>query len=210
MATANTGRTSKASASAKATAKKEVEVKPVETVEAAPAAESYPELDLGPVTGTKVPDNLLVKVRSNVFGGLIYENHRSGEVTEWSNHGDVQFMTVGELRTMKAEQSAFFRNQWIVITGVADGEDSEATCADIYTALAIKQYYKNYIEPGDFGALCNIPLDKIEERVSLLSKGQKENLVVALNEYIASGQLDSIRRIRAFEEALGVELLVEN
>ena len=210
MATANNGRTSKAATQPKVAAKKDTEVKVEQAVEAPVAAGVATELDLGPVTGTKVPDNLLVKVKSNVFGGLIYENHRSGEVTEWSNHGDVQFMTIGELRTMKAEQSAFFRNQWIVITGTADGEDSTATCADIYTALAIKQYYKNYIEPGDFGALCNIPIDKIDERVSMLSKGQKENLIIALNEYIASGQLDSIRRIRAFEEALGVELLVEN
>ena len=42
-----------------------------------------------------------------------------------------------------------------------------------------------------------------------MSNGAEENLVVALNTYIEKGVLDSVKSIRAFEDALGCELREE-
>lgn len=205
MATTTTARTKSAN-STKGASKNENIVKVVEP-SGGNSTGGTVELDLNAVTGTKVQDSLLVRVKSNLFGTLIYRNNRNGEVTCWDGNGDVQLMTIGDLRAMRADQVGFFKNQWIVILGVADGEDSTATCADIYSTLAIKQYYKNYIDPGDFESICNTPISEIKDRVGMVSASQKGNLIVALNGYIQSGRLDSVSKIRAFEEALGVELL---
>ena len=164
------------------------------------------EVTLGEKTGSPVQDNLLVRVKSNVFGKLIYVNKRNGEKTVWDGVGDVQIMTIGDLRMMRAEQNAFYRNQWILILGPMDGSGEGITCADIYDALGIKQYYANYIDPSDLSGIISWDDAEIEERVSMLSRAQRDNLIVALNTYIENGRLDSIRKIRTFEKALGVEL----
>lgn len=168
--------------------------------------EKIGEVTLGEKTGSPVQDNLLVRVKSNVFGKLIYVNKRNGEKTVWDGVGDVQIMTIGDLRMMRAEQNAFYRNQWILILGPLEGSGDGVTCADIYDALGIKQYYVNYIDPSDLAGIISWDDAEIEERVSMLSRAQRDNLIVALNTYIENGRLDSIRKIRTFEKALGVEL----
>ena len=154
----------------------------------------------------QIADRTMIKVKSIYYGQVNYKNKISGEQTIWENMGDIQLMSFGELRTMKAQQVRFFKDQWIMIVGVADGENCVATPAEICHALVIDQYYKNFINPEDFGTLCEASPDVIKERVSLMSDAAKDNLIVALNELIASGTLDSIKKIKAFEEVLGCEL----
>lgn len=151
-------------------------------------------------------DTVLIKVKSVFFGRVVYVNRRSRETTVWEKTGDVQLMPFGELRIMKAEQVAFFKNQWLLIIGVADGEKCNATPAEICDKLAITQYYKNFINPEDFHALCDMSADNIKEQVSLMSDAAKDNLIVALNDFIKDGTLDSIRKIKVFEEVLGCSL----
>lgn len=155
-----------------------------------------------------ISDDVFVKVQSCFNGKIYYKNPVSGENIVWDNIGDVQTVSMRELRAMKSRNVGFFKNQWIIILGVADGEECEATPADIYKALIVGQYYNNFIDPSNFNEICGWDEKKIAERIPLLTSSAKENLVVALNGYIKSGQLDSIKKIRAFERALGCELAV--
>lgn len=157
-------------------------------------------------TVNKVSDDVLVKVKSNVYGELIYVNQKSGEKTTWETAGDVQVMSVGDLRAMKADQAAFFKNQWIVIIGLADGEASTATCSDIYKSLIITKYYLDYIEPSDFVKTLAWKESELKERINMMTPAAKENLIIALNSFIENGSLDSIKKIKAFENALGCQL----
>ena len=165
------------------------------------------KVDLKKTTNSKISDDMLVKVKSTFFGQLFFKNKKSGEVTEWEYPGDVQTMTMRDLRSMKAEQASFFKNGWLLVLGFADGEDCGANCADIYKNLMITQYYENYIEPTDMRAVCSWNINEIPEKIAMLSPEARENLLVAINTYIKNGSLDSIKKIKAFEKALGHELL---
>jgi len=156
--------------------------------------------------GIKIDDNVLIKVKSNVFGQLVYRNFQTGDRIEWAMCGEAQDVTMADLRAMKASQAAFFRNQWVIILGVAESSECQARPADIYRALGIVKYYENLVDPSNFNDLCSWPENEIAERVSLLTPGAQENLTIALNEYVKRGALDSVRRIRAFEKALGCKL----
>lgn len=158
-------------------------------------------------SSVKIDDNAQIKVKSLFFGELIYQNGRTKEITKWGKAGETQLMSMSDLRAMKAEQIAFFKNQWVIILGVADGSDCSATPADICKSLIITKYYENFVEPTNYDVICSWNLSDIPEKISLMSDGSKENLVVALNGYIESGALDSMKKIRAFEDALGCELL---
>lgn len=159
---------------------------------------------------SRIDDSVLVKVKSNCYGTLIYRNLRTNDTTIWNGCGDIQIMSMGDLRAMKSEQVGFFKNHWIVICGVADGSDCEATCEDIYNALIVSQYYQNFIDPRDFAEISNWNEKEIQERIGMLSPGAKENFIVAINTFIENGQLDSIKKIKMFEKALGCSLYGNN
>lgn len=155
-----------------------------------------------------ISDDVFIKVQSCFNGRLYYRNPISGESIIWDNIGEVQTVSMRELRAMKSRNIGYFKNQWIIVLGVADGEECEATPADIYKTLIVGQYYTNFISPDSFKDVCSWDEKKIAERVPMLTNAAKENLIIALNGYIKSGQLDSIKRIRAFEKALGCELAI--
>ena len=94
----------------------------------------------------EIRDDVLVDVQSNFHGSLIYKNNVSGESIIWDRVGDIQQISVRELRVMKAQQISFFKNQWIIILGVSAGEECKATSEDICKTLTVNQYYKNYQE----------------------------------------------------------------
>lgn len=155
----------------------------------------------------KIEDSTLVKVKSTTFGVLFYKNLRTGESTEWECYGDVQIMSIGDLRAMKNSQVSFFKDHRILILGLADGEDCNATVPEILDALLITKYYQNCIDPEDLREVCTWSESEIAEKVPMMGVGVQENLVVSLNSFIKDGLLDSVRKIKAFEKALGQELL---
>ena len=168
------------------------------------------KLDLSKTTDGQVrlEDSVVVDVKSNVFGKLTYVDKKTQDEIVWNHCGESNPMTVGMLRSMKATQINFFKNQWVIITGFADDIADEYTTADIYKALMITQYYKNLIEPSDYEEVCSWDPEDIKKKVSLMSAEAKANLAVALNTYIEKGILDSLKRIKAFEEVLGCELKI--
>lgn len=153
-----------------------------------------------------IPEDTLIKVKSCFYGKLYYKNLITRERIVWERQGEEQIMSLRELRAMRTAQPAFFKNQWIIIVGIADGENCNATTYDICKSLAVSEYYKNFIDPSKFDEVCDWLDSEIEDKVSMLSPGAKENLIVALNGFITDGRLDSIRKIKAFEKALGCEL----
>jgi len=154
--------------------------------------------------GIKISDDTLVDVKSNCFGELLYKG-KDGS-TSWSKCGEMQSLTMRELREMKSTAPKFFESQWIVIMGVSTDSSSKAKPADIYKSLGITKWYKNLVEPSSFQDICSWDEAIIATRIKLMSTGAKENLIIALGAYISSGVLDSRKKIKAFEDALGVSL----
>lgn len=170
---------------------------------------TFSKIDLDDTTKDNkntIPDSALINVRSNVFGILTFKSRRNGEMIVWDNCGEVQQVTMSTLRNIKTECVDFFKEQWLLPLGFADETAEDFKPADIYKQLYITQYYKHYIDPSDYESLCSMTPAQIKEAVSLMSDGAKLNLIVALNAYIENGVLDSLRAIKAFEEALGCKL----
>ncbi len=166
------------------------------------------ELKRAKKSSLTIPEDTLVRVKSGFYGKLYYKNLITHERVVWERQGEVQIMTLRELRAMRTTQPAFFKNQWIIIDGVAEGEESTASAYDICRALAVTEFYKDFVDPCKFDVVCRWDESDIEEKTKMMSPGARENLIVALNQFIASGQLDSIRKIKAFEKALGCDLRV--
>lgn len=154
----------------------------------------------------KIDDSAMIKVKSNVFGELIYIDPVTDEQVSWDRCGAVNILPFAALRHMKQGAVKFFQNQLIVLTGFADENADKYEVADIYKALYITDYYKNYLDPSEYNDVGSWTADEISERVSYMTDAVKMRFVIALNTLIESGILDSLKQIKNFEKALGCEL----
>lgn len=154
----------------------------------------------------KLTDDVKVRVKSNYYGTLMFTPKSTGSTVVWRTPGEVQTLKISDLREMRIRCSSVFKNQWVVILGVALYEECDATAEDICKALEVEDFYKNFIEPTDFVELCNVNETELAERIKMLTPGARSNLIVALNSYIKNGTLDSLKRIKLFEKLLECEL----
>lgn len=160
----------------------------------------------------KLDDDVVISVKSNIFGKLIYINHKTGDETIWENMGDTQPLSVSDLRAMKAKQIMFFKENWITIDAIedADSDYDDVEVSEIYDALQISQYYKDFICPDNLNVVFNWSVDEIKNKLPRMTRSVKESIAIRANELIKEGILDSISKLKAIEEVLGCELASSN
>lgn len=155
---------------------------------AKPAAKKYKSKALSP--------HDYITVRNGFNGKLIYKSSKTGEVFIWDNFGDEQDMELQELKNAKNSHKAFFEGNYFLIDN-----------PDVISYLGVERYYKNALSYDSFDSVFELAPAEIEERIALLSSGQKQSLVYRAKQKIDDGGIDSIKLINALEKALGVELI---
>lgn len=156
----------------------------------------------------RLDDYVLLSVKSNVFGRLIYINHKTNDETQWEEYGEIQPLSVGDLRAMKAKQPDFFKENWITIVGIESIDDDydDVDVEEIYEFLMISQYYKKSECPDDLNDIFGWSVDKIREKLPKMTSSVKTSIIIRANELIENGGLDSISKVKAIEEALNCTL----
>lgn len=137
-----------------------------------------------------------VLVRNGFQGKLVYRSRRTGEVFVWNGFGDEQEMEVQELRNAKGSDKAFFAQNWFLF------DDPE-----VIDYLGVGTYYKNALSYDEFDELFDKTAEEIGERVERLSAGQKKSVAYRAAQLIASGDIDSRKKIVALERSTGIELI---
>ncbi len=149
-----------------------------------------------------VPENIdlnePILVRNGYHGILVYVSPRTKEEFIWSEFGDVQEMELKELRNVKNTHKSFFENNYFLF-------DDEYSWVIKY--LGVSKYYEHAISVDGYDELFNKTPDEIKIVIGEMSEGQKKSLLYCAQEKIASGEIDSIRVIRALEDGLGVHLI---
>lgn len=156
----------------------------------------------------KFSDDTLISVKSNVFGTLIYINHKTGDEIRWDNFGETQTLSVGDLRAMKAKQLAFYKENWIVFEGIEDSDEEyeDIDVQDIYDVLQVSQYYRDYLCPNDLNEVFNWTTTEMRNKIPRMTKSVREAIAIRANELITQGILDSISKIKTLEEILNCKL----
>lgn len=154
----------------------------------------------------KLEDSVLITVKSNVFGKLIFKNNKTGDIIKWLEFGEIQELSIGDLRSMKGTQRRFFSDNWIIIEGVYDEGYEDVTPEDIYKTLQVSQYYEEVLCPKNINDVFNWSASDIKSKVPNMSSGVKESLIIKANELIEAEVLDSLSKIKSLEEVLNCEL----
>lgn len=171
--------------------------------------ESESSAGIQPAKGMKtekehpLPGDLLVPCVSMVRSGmLVYASKRQmGYKLKWRHFGDVQFVELAELMSMRSSDSRFFSENWIAI------DDSFEYKARILKVLRVDEMYANSIRPDDMSKLFTLSPAEIQKKVSGLSASMKESVYLTARNAIETGELDSIAKIRALETALDRKLM---
>jgi len=116
---------------------------------------------------------------------------------EWDSKGDVQYITYGELVSMKGRQKRFLEEMWIYI------DDEE-----VVEALNLTSLYEKYDEiksMEDYLEKFNSN-HELKQSLTPLPNGIKKSLGRQAAQLIQEGKLDKFKTIKTLEECLGIEL----
>ena len=141
------------------------------------------------------PDSI-VTVKNGFNGKLVYTSSKTGERFFWDGFGDEQDMELSELKNARSSCKKYFINNWWLF------DDPE-----VVDYLGMTKYYKFALNIDDFETLFDLPADKLADRISVLSEGQKKSVAYRAKQMIADGGIDSNRVIQTLEECLGIELV---
>lgn len=147
-----------------------------------------------------VDQNQYIPVINGYHGVLVYTDSRTGETYTWSEFGDIQEMELKELRNAKNTKKFFFENNYFLF-------DDEYSWVIDY--LRVNDLYKNTISVDGYSELFTKAPSDMVKIIKTMTDGQKESLARCAQDKIASGEIDSIKIVRALEDGLGVTLIEE-
>jgi hypothetical protein len=78
---------------------------------------------------------------------------------------------------------------------------------EIIDALGVKEYYNHVFSFDTFDGILQKSAEEISDIVKKLPKGQISSIIYRARHLIDEGKLDSLRGVRALEDALGVQLI---
>lgn len=134
-------------------------------------------------------------------GKLYYASKRTvGYTVTWDGFMDVQTIELGELNNMKATDSKFFKENWIVIPASFELRD------EVLKYLHVDKYYTDTVDPYTLSGIFDTSIETMVERVNVMTESMRDAVISAAKDAIASGKLDSFKRIAALQEALGCKL----
>lgn len=91
-----------------------------------------------------IDKNTELVIKNNTHGMFYWESPNKSTVILLENHGDEEFLTYGELKTMFSQMRPYLTSMGIIIAEVVDSED--LTVLDIAEGLRIGQTYRDFFE----------------------------------------------------------------
>lgn len=141
-----------------------------------------------------IPLDTMVACTNLTPGTLVYISKRQmGYQITWDEPGDVDYLELSELVSMRNSQREFFEKNWL---GIDDPE--------IVEYLNIGQYYSNALDFENINAFVDLSVDEMQEKLRYMPAGTKETLKVKVTQMIANDEIDSLKKINFLKESLGI------
>jgi hypothetical protein len=141
-----------------------------------------------------IPLNTMVACTNLTPGKLVYISKKQlGYQITWDEPGDVDYLELSELVSMRNGQRDFFEKNWI---GIDD--------PDIVEYLNIGQYYSNALDYEDINAFVDLSIDEMKQKLQYMPLGTKETLKVKIMQMLANDEIDSLKKINFLKESLGI------
>lgn len=160
--------------------------------EAVEKAKSIPE---APKKVTEMDKNKLIPVMNITAHSLVYVSKRTGAEWNWSKYGDIEYMELQELLTMRNAHRRFLDIPFVLIM------DDEAV-----SYLGLEKAYKDMIEPDNIDKVFRMNINDFKEVVEKAPKGIQILIVNRAKQLIDQGELDSMAKINFINEKFNTDL----
>ena len=138
-----------------------------------------------------------IPCRSVTFGELVLMGYKSKLLYTWANTGDVAYVEYQDLQALQSRKSKFLTEPLFII----EDEDLVSQWSNM-----LKPIYDK-IDEEDMEQILKLPAAKLKSKLKSSPEGVQKSIKSMAAAKIASGEFDSIARIKAIDEALGTELL---
>lgn len=137
-----------------------------------------------------------VLCRSAVEGGLYVEGAKTGMLYTFSDYGDETEIEYRDLVAMvRTKDKTVYEPRLIIMD-----EDFLAEFP------AVNKFYEDQFSTKDIKAILDKPINEMLADIKRLPKGAFESLKSIAAKQVASGRLDSVRKIKALDELFGTDL----
>ncbi|MBQ0090699.1 MAG: hypothetical protein KBT27_15340 [Prevotellaceae bacterium] len=142
------------------------------------------------------PDDL-IECRSVTHGELILIGKKSQLQYTWANQGDVTEVEFQDLQALYSTKSRFIVEPLFVIENEELLENWKSLLSPIYDKIV----------EADLNDMFKLTPSQLKKRLKSSPEGLRKSIMSMAAEKIVAGELDSISRIKAIDEALNTELM---
>lgn len=139
--------------------------------------------------------NILVPIMNVTNGKLIYQSRKTGSEYQFERYGDVEYMELYELLTMRSSQRKFLDEPFLI---VLDDEVSEY--------LGLSKLYKELTHATQIDGIFKMPLEQFNEIIQSTPKGLAHLIVSKAKEKMKSKELDSVQKVQTIEKVFNVKI----
>ena len=137
-----------------------------------------------------------VRCRSVVSGNLFVEGLKTKMIYTWTDYGDETEMEYRDLvAAVRSRDKAVYEPRFIV-------EDKDF----LEEFPALEKFYSDRFTTKDIRAILNMSIDAMLEAIEKLPKGAVDSLKTIAAKQVASGELDSVNKIKALDKLFGTDL----
>jgi hypothetical protein len=138
---------------------------------------------------------MLVPIMNVTNGRLIYQSRKTGSEFRFERYGDIEYMELYELLTMRSGHRRFLDEPFII---VLDEEVAEF--------LGLSNSYKKLTHATEIDGIFDFQLEQFEDVIESIPKGLAHLVVSKAKEKIESKQLDSVQKVQAIEKVFNVKI----
>ncbi|HXW03436.1 MAG TPA: hypothetical protein VD651_04155 [Nitrosarchaeum sp.] len=138
-----------------------------------------------------------VPIMNVTNGGLIYKSMKTGAIYQFEKYGDIEYIELSELLTMRSSKRIFLDEPLLLIM------DEE-----IVEYLNLTKQYEAFKKFSDINSIFELPNTQFKEIVETSPKGFAHLIVSKAKEKMANGELDSVQKVKVIEEFYKIELEV--
>lgn len=138
-----------------------------------------------------------IPCRSVCYGELALEGYKSKILYTWANCGDYADVEYQDLQALQSRKSGFLTQPLFII----EDEDLVEQWGHLLNPIYSK------IQEDDIEQILKLSPSQLKKRLKDAPKGIKESIKNMAAAQIMSGELDSLNKIKAIDEVLGIELM---
>lgn len=146
---------------------------------------------------SQIDTNELIPVRSLTKGKLVYVSRATNARYVWSEYGDIEYLTFGELNTMRSQYPRYIKDCLLLI------EDDE-----VIELFNLGNLYETVYSVEELDNIFRKPNEYLSETLPSLPSGIKKAIASRAKELIESDKLTDYNKIKVVQEALKVDLKI--